>query len=190
MKHDRIGGKRTNWLLIKHRDEFARDGDGEAVLAEDRSVASGRAMAAIAAGKGEGPKPFMLAGRAPARSGRGVAIRSWRWRSDGERATAARAVRQSAPRQSARQAKEIARDARVSSRRSFAKSSSGRRTGRRWVHEIKFDGYRMQLRVEDGRATLLTRKGLDWTAKVSRGRGGGARVAGRNYRRRNRRARR
>ena len=34
-----------------------------------------------------------------------------------------------------------------------------------WVHEIKFDGYRMQLRIEDGEATLLTRKGLDWTAK-------------------------
>ena len=61
MKHDRDGGKRTNWLLIKHRDEYARDGNGEAVLAEDRSVASGRPMAAIAAGKGRGPKPFVMA---------------------------------------------------------------------------------------------------------------------------------
>jgi bifunctional non-homologous end joining protein LigD len=34
-----------------------------------------------------------------------------------------------------------------------------------WVHEIKFDGYRIQLRVEDGKATLKTRKGLDWTGK-------------------------
>ena len=34
-----------------------------------------------------------------------------------------------------------------------------------WVHEIKFDGYRMQLRVAAGVATLLTRKGLDWTDK-------------------------
>ena len=24
MRHDRNGGKRTNWLLIKHRDEFAQ----------------------------------------------------------------------------------------------------------------------------------------------------------------------
>ena len=59
-------GKRTNWLLIKHRDEYAREGDGDALLAEDRSVASGRTMAAIAAGKGRGPKPFMLAARRPA----------------------------------------------------------------------------------------------------------------------------
>jgi bifunctional non-homologous end joining protein LigD len=34
-----------------------------------------------------------------------------------------------------------------------------------WVHEIKFDGYRMQLRTEDSAATLRTRKGLDWTDK-------------------------
>ncbi len=31
------------------------------------------------------------------------------------------------------------------------------------MHEVKFDGYRMQLRVERGKAKLLTRKGLDWT---------------------------
>jgi hypothetical protein len=33
------------------------------------------------------------------------------------------------------------------------------------VHEIKFDGYRIQMRVENGAVTLKTRKGLDWTAK-------------------------
>src|SRR6202171_1817478 len=60
MKRDRSGGKRTNWLLIKHRDEFARENDGDAILKEDRSVASGRAMDEIAAGKGVRPKPFML----------------------------------------------------------------------------------------------------------------------------------
>src|SRR5664280_1251209 len=36
-----------------------------------------------------------------------------------------------------------------------------------WAHEIKFDGYRMQLRVENGEAQLRTRKGLDWTAKFA-----------------------
>jgi bifunctional non-homologous end joining protein LigD len=60
MKRDRTGGKRVNWLLIKHRDEFARDDGG--VLDEDRSVASGRSMAEIEAGKGPVPKPFITAG--------------------------------------------------------------------------------------------------------------------------------
>ncbi|MFY9686521.1 MAG: DNA ligase D, partial [Pseudolabrys sp.] len=34
-----------------------------------------------------------------------------------------------------------------------------------WVHELKFDGYRIQARLDHGKATLLTRKGLDWTKK-------------------------
>ena len=34
-----------------------------------------------------------------------------------------------------------------------------------WCHEIKFDGYRVQLRIEDGDVALLTRKGLDWADK-------------------------
>ena len=61
MRHDRNGGKRTNWLLIKHRDDFAREGNANNILDADASVASGRAMKEIAAGKGNAPKPFMLA---------------------------------------------------------------------------------------------------------------------------------
>jgi bifunctional non-homologous end joining protein LigD len=59
MKNDRDRGKRNNWLLIKHRDEFASEDD---VAEQDKSIASGRSMEQIAAGKGRGPKPFMAAG--------------------------------------------------------------------------------------------------------------------------------
>lgn len=38
-------------------------------------------------------------------------------------------------------------------------------TGDAWVHEIKFDGYRIEARVAGGEARLHTRKGLDWTAR-------------------------
>jgi bifunctional non-homologous end joining protein LigD len=34
-----------------------------------------------------------------------------------------------------------------------------------WIHEIKFDGYRLQARLVDGKIKLLTRRGLDWTDK-------------------------
>ena len=61
MKGDRYGGKRTNWLLIKHRDEFAKEGEANDILDEDRSVASGRSMERSPQGKGKAPKPFMLA---------------------------------------------------------------------------------------------------------------------------------
>ena len=38
-------------------------------------------------------------------------------------------------------------------------------SGAEWVHEVKFDGYRIQARVENGQRVLRTRKGLNWTAK-------------------------
>jgi DNA ligase D-like protein (predicted ligase) len=38
-------------------------------------------------------------------------------------------------------------------------------TGPQWVHEVKFDGYRMAARIEKGQVNLLTRSGLDWTEK-------------------------
>jgi bifunctional non-homologous end joining protein LigD len=52
--------KANTWLLIKHRDGFERQGDAS-LLAQDRSVASGRSMQQIAEGRGRGPQPFMEA---------------------------------------------------------------------------------------------------------------------------------
>jgi DNA ligase D-like protein (predicted ligase) len=37
--------------------------------------------------------------------------------------------------------------------------------GSGWLHEIKYDGYRMHARLDRGRVALLTRTGLDWTHK-------------------------
>src|SRR5580693_7439240 len=37
--------------------------------------------------------------------------------------------------------------------------------GPQWLHEIKFDGYRMHARLDRGAVRLLTRTGLDWTHK-------------------------
>jgi bifunctional non-homologous end joining protein LigD len=47
----------------------------------------------------------------------------------------------------------------------LAKSVDRPPPGPGWGHEIKFDGYRLQLRIQNGKASLKTRKGLDWTAK-------------------------
>ena len=38
-------------------------------------------------------------------------------------------------------------------------------SGPQWLHEIKLDGFRMAARIENGRAQLLTRTGLDWSDK-------------------------
>jgi ATP-dependent DNA ligase len=37
--------------------------------------------------------------------------------------------------------------------------------GSDWLHEIKFDGYRLHARLDLGTVRLLTRTGLDWTHK-------------------------
>jgi ATP-dependent DNA ligase len=44
---------------------------------------------------------------------------------------------------------------------------AGRKSADRpnWLREIKFDGYRMAARIDSGKVQLLTRSGLDWTAK-------------------------
>ena len=37
-----------------------------------------------------------------------------------------------------------------------------------WLHEIKYDGYRMHARIDGGKAKLLTRTGLDWSHRYGR----------------------
>jgi len=171
MRNDRTGGKRTNWLLIKHRDEHVREGKDNDILDEDRSVASGRAMEEIAEGKGRAPKPFMLAKGAKAKAD---AV----WQSNRAEETKGHTVKP-APR--------TALKARKSARKKATTATTAKKVsaipdfvapqlctsverppaGDGWCHEIKFDGYRVQLRVEDGKATLKTRKGLDWTDKFA-----------------------
>ena len=122
MRHDRNGGKRTNWLLIKHRDEFAREGEANDMLDADRSVASGRAMDADCRRQGQGaeavhdgevrPRPR------PTRSGIRTAAmprKRARRKQDRQRAKAA------PPQPSQRQARS--RRCRISSRRSSASRS-------------------------------------------------------------------
>jgi bifunctional non-homologous end joining protein LigD len=162
MRHDRNGGKRTNWLLIKHRDEFAKEGNANEVLDADISVASGRTMQQIASGKGKAPKPFMTA-----KSGRAKADAVWH--SNRGDAADARAANKAT---SAPAGAKAAKAKRVAAMPDFVAPELCTPVdrppgGEGWCHEIKFDGYRVQLRVEAGEARLKTRKGLDWTEKFA-----------------------
>lgn len=38
-------------------------------------------------------------------------------------------------------------------------------SGAQWLHEVKFDGYRLQVHIQHGAVRMLTRTGLDWTAQ-------------------------
>ncbi|MBV9549944.1 MAG: DNA ligase D, partial [Alphaproteobacteria bacterium] len=159
--------KHNNWLLIKHQDKFAKTGDGENILKKDHSVASGRAMKAIAGGTGKRPKPFMRA-----KSFKADAV----WQSRGSRSdpvAAKRGARENTSRGGDEEPEPAGvKPKKVSGLPRFVEPQLCRLVeqppgGSDWGHEVKFDGYRMQLRVENGKAALRTRKGLDWTGKFS-----------------------
>ena len=40
-------------------------------------------------------------------------------------------------------------------------------SGEQWIHEIKYDGYRLQPHVDPGKAKIFTRNGHDWTNRFS-----------------------
>ena len=144
---ERERDKPHNWLLIKHRDAAARSHEDEDVLDETRSVASGREMEAIAKGKGRAPKPFMRGAARPA-----DAV----WNSDRPDGKS---------------------DIPDFVEPQLCKLVDRPPAGAGWVHEVKFDGYRMQMRIEAGRVSLRTRKGLDWTDRFPEIAAAGARLA-------------
>jgi bifunctional non-homologous end joining protein LigD len=38
--------------------------------------------------------------------------------------------------------------------------------GARWIHEIKFDGYRVQVHLQERLGKVFTRRGYDWTKRL------------------------
>src|ERR1700744_1109637 len=108
----REGEKRTNWLLIKHRDAFAREGKKNRILDEDRSVASGRSMDEIAVRKGRKPKPLVTA-----KTSRGkVTV---------QRAPRRAAARKATPKKSSPLARRVKRPSARKSRKKQSSSAPG-----------------------------------------------------------------
>ncbi|WP_422032698.1 DNA ligase D [Reyranella sp.] len=158
MKWDRKGGKRTNWLLIKHRDASAHEDDDDKILKDPKSIASGRTLKEIALGSGKAPTPFMTGKKRSA----GAVWHSNR--KDGEDPVPDPVPAKSRPKK--------AKAEKVAAMPKFVEPQLAKLVERApaaagWAHEVKFDGYRLQLRVEDGDAHLRTRKGLDWTEKFA-----------------------
>jgi bifunctional non-homologous end joining protein LigD len=165
MKFDRDkkhgGGKHTNWLLIKHRDRYAHEGGSDKLLGHDRSVASGRALGAIEKGTGRAPTSFMTGKSAKTHLASDAVWHSNR--ADGQEKPTAKEKPVKAKKAQPKTARTLP---------DFIAPQLCHLIDRPpdnadWVHEVKFDGYRMQLRVEDGEAALRTRKGLDWTRKFA-----------------------
>ena len=166
----RQGDRHDNWLLIKAKDEYASEpGDGDVLQEKPRSVASGRSIEEIAAGKGA----KRVWHSRPAAGGKSPDTASFKER-----------IREIAAKASARpraRTKPGARDAGTKRGKKKPAANPARAklpefvpfslaalfpqapSGPQWLHEIKFDGYRMQARLDRGSVRLLTRKRQDWT---------------------------
>ena len=138
--------KHQNWLLIKGDDEFARAEDEPDILEErPESAATGRAIDEVAK---EDPGWSSKAGRIKSVKGH---------------------IEAPAPTASAIDA-SLAAQAKAAPMPDFvepmlAALAKQPPSGANWLHEIKFDGYRLEARIKNGQARLLTRAGLDWTEK-------------------------
>ncbi|MCF7752417.1 DNA ligase D [Bacillus subtilis subsp. subtilis] len=135
-------GKQHQWLLIKRDDEQARDAEADDLLdaAPPRRTA-GRRSRATTARAGSGKAAKKLAKAPVARNA------DARWRT---RALALPGARDAPYPQGF--------TPQLTDHRASAPDGDG------WLHEIKWDGYRLLATVDDGVVSLRSRGGLNWTA--------------------------
>ncbi len=162
--HGKAGGSdKANWLLIKEKDAYARESSDEPITEEaPNSATTGRSIEAIASSNG----------------------RVW----DSSRGNAQAAKKADLSRQPVAASAEPKRDKKrpkpnvdlSSAPREripgfiapqLAQQASTAPSGNDWEHELKLDGYRIQIHVRPNKARgknsqLLTRKGLDWTERM------------------------
>ncbi|MGW9333335.1 DNA ligase D [Bosea sp. NPDC055594] len=140
----RRGEKRDNWLLIKVDDDFARD-DEDILEAAPDSVVSGKSVEEV----GDDPAGDV-------------------WSTD-EKPAKGRNPREAKAKAKAPGAKTV-RSAKAESEPlprfvepCLATLEDKPPAGEHWLHEVKFDGYRLQARISGGKVKLHTRTGLDWS---------------------------
>lgn len=163
-REDRPG--RENWLLIKEKDEFARkESDAAIVDKAPDSAITGKSIDEIANSKGR-----------VWNSSRNSSTKA------GENGAASARAPIAPQRFSKKQTANIQAALKGLPKEKFpgfiepqlAQPATTAPSGAEWVHEIKLDGYRIQIHVcekegsakNERQAKLFTRKGLDWTHRM------------------------
>ena len=154
---DRDRSDKPNWLLIKERDEYVQPENSPAVTdIAPNSALTQRTMEQIA----ESQDHIWDSGQG-LREPRGESPRKSNTQKRIAAPTKLEKVLRSCPRESV--------PAFIAPQ--LAEEGLSVPDGRNWVHELKLDGYRVQLHVQTGKPSpkvrLFTRKGLDWTARMS-----------------------
>ncbi len=173
----RRGEKRDNWLLIKAEDEAARGPRDPDILEEKpKSVVSGRTIETIA----KAEDAVWHSTKSVAENVKTLRKAKKTKRANGSKKpakTAGKTAKKTARPKSRASlaAAEVLRERPAPARKraplpafvppQLATLHDTAPSGDNWLHEAKFDGYRMQAHLERGKVKLLTRKGLDWTAK-------------------------
>lgn len=150
----KYGGKRAGdvWFLIKEKDTYAHTGKPIVEAAPD-SVTSGRSLEEIA----KDDNRVWHSDQSVAENVRAGALT--------ETSTATpKAKKQVAP----TGVPQAARRSRLPAMLAPMLATLVKETpaGDGWLHEIKYDGYRMLARIERGKARIYSRNGNDWTAKL------------------------
>lgn len=181
----RMGGKsggsssKPNWLLIKEHDDFERSPSDPCVtVAEPNSVVTGRDLDQIAHSEDH-------VWNSKETAGSGQAWYRQESKSDVDEPSSATGVAEPG----AASAKGAPRTQRVSKSNApdltaklkslpresqpeflspqLAQQAETPPANDGWLHELKLDGYRIQARKDGSKVQLLTRKGLDWTHRMS-----------------------
>lgn len=139
--------KRENWLLVKGKDEFVlnkRDNEGF-LKRENVSVVTGRTMVEIQ------------------KAGLGLTAK----RKKGKIEKSDIQDNKPRPKLSTKSAGTIKKLIEKYSEPELATLVTQQPSGDDWVHEIKYDGYRLMAFIYQGQVTLRTRGGKDWTHKFT-----------------------
>ena len=165
-------GRHQNWLLIKGKDEAVRaPGDKDILEEMPRSVATGRSIEEIAAGTGRS-KRVWHSNRANNADDAGEELHSGRKSSKSKARPRARAKAAAAV---AARTQETMRSHGATKPRArlpdfvpfcLATLYDKAPSSPEWLHEVKFDGYRMEARLDHGSVRLLTRRQQDWTRRL------------------------
>lgn len=166
--------KRENWLLIKEKDDHARpDEDGEAFLAgEMTSITTGRSMEEIGAEEGGEGGDQWSSDATRGKGGRTSASGRRKGKAETSKTAAGSSAktRSTTKKKASGAAKAVSLDdlAKTYGKPQLATLVDDPPKAEGWLHEIKFDGYRLLALVGGGEARLLTRNGKDWTEKFGR----------------------
>jgi bifunctional non-homologous end joining protein LigD len=157
---------KPNWLLIKEHDEFERGADDPAITDEaPNSAVTGRSMEQIAAAE-----DHVWNSNAPEKPAKSPPANRSRLTRKPEGLASAKPADAPAP-----DRESLLKDLPRERMPGFlppqlATSAAEPPEGEEWLHELKLDGYRIQVHIDESRGKrrvrLFTRKGLDWTHRM------------------------